>query len=112
MLWVVKPETDLFKFITSLSGGEVLSNQEMKKRYPGLEAIPENFEGYFVHKAGIVKAKEALLATKKLSLEQGADLRFNSTVKNVDVKQGMVELANGEKYYGKHVVICCGAITD
>ena len=56
----------------------------MKKRFPGLVGMPNDFEGYLAHKAGIVKAREGLMACKELSVKQGADLRFNTNVKSVD----------------------------
>ena len=59
-----------------------------------------------------MKAKEALKAVKKLSLDQGCDLRYNQDVKKVDIQAGKVELVSGEILRGKHVVISCGPFSD
>ncbi len=84
----------------------------MKSRWPGLIAMPNDFVGFFAHNAGIVKAHDGLMATKKLSIEQGADLRYNTNVKAVDIKSGIVELESGKKLRGKNVVISCGPFTE
>jgi len=57
--------------------------------------MPDDFVGFFAHNAGIVKAKDGLMATKELSIAQGADLRYNTNVKLVDIKSGLVELESG-----------------
>ncbi len=74
--------------------------------------MPNDFVGFFAHHAGIVKAKDGLMACKQLSIEQGADLRYNTNVKSVDINAGTVELSCGKKLRGKHVVISCGPFTD
>ena len=85
---------------------------EVKKRWPGLSGLPDDFVGYFAFNAGIVKAKEGIMACKKLSIDQGADLRYNSNVKSDDINAGTVTLECGKTFRGKHVVICCGPFTD
>ncbi len=112
LLWVLHPESELYKFVVSQGGGEQLTNAQMKARWPGLIGIPNDFVGFFASNAGIVKAKEGLMATKQLALAQGADIRYNTTVKSVDIKNGVVELECGKKLRGKNVVISCGPFTE
>jgi len=71
------PETELYKFVVSQGGGEQLTNAQLKARWPALIAIPSDFVGFLAHHAGVVRAHVGLMACKKLSLEQGADLRYN-----------------------------------
>jgi hypothetical protein len=94
-LWVLHPETELYKFVVSQGGGEQLTNAQMKARWPALVGMPTDFCGFFAHHAGVVRAHVGLMACKKLSLDQGADLRYNSDVKSVDIKSGTVTLENG-----------------
>ena len=42
--------------------------KEVKRRWPALEALPEDFAGYLAPNAGIVKARDGLQACKQLSL--------------------------------------------
>lgn len=56
--------------------------------------------------------KEAIAAAKKLSIQQGAELKYNANVIAVDHKTCTVTLENGEVYKAKNLVITCGAITD
>jgi glycine/D-amino acid oxidase-like deaminating enzyme len=112
LLWILHPGSELYKFVSSQGGGEKLTNSQMKARWPGLIGMPNDFVGFFAHHAGVVKAHVGLMACKKLSLEQGADLRYNSEVKSVDIKNGIVELESGQKYHGKNVVISCGPFTE
>lgn len=58
--------------------------------------MPNDFVGFYAHNAGVVKAHVGLMACKKLSIEQGADLRYDSVVKSVDIKNGTVELESGQ----------------
>ena len=69
MLMVLHPESEIYKYVVKVGGGETLTNAEMKKRYPALIAMPDDFVGYLAENAGVVKAREGLMATKKLSLE-------------------------------------------
>lgn len=46
-----------------------MTNIEFKKKFPGLIGMPDNMMGFFSREAGVVKVKEALQATKKLSIE-------------------------------------------
>jgi L-2-hydroxyglutarate oxidase LhgO len=112
MLMVLHPKSEIYNYVVKVGGGETLTNAEMKKRYPALIAIPDDFVGYLAENAGVVKAREGLMATKKLSLEQGADLRYNTNVKSVDSNSGTVILENGQVLKGKHVVISCGPFSD
>ncbi len=116
LLWLLDPQSETYRFVSTetpkAGGGEPISMPEVKKRWPGLSGIPDHFTGYLAHNAGIVRANVGLHACKQLALEQGADLRYNSQVKSVDVKAGTVTLACGKVYRGKHVVISCGAFSD
>ena len=113
MLWILHPSSQTFKNVSAPGQkGEVLSNAEMKKRYPALVAMPDDFVGFLAPKAGVVRANVGLHACKKLALEQGADLRYNSPVKAVDIMTGTVVLACGKIYRGKQIVISCGPLSD
>jgi L-2-hydroxyglutarate oxidase LhgO len=90
----------------------MLTNEQLKSRYPGLAGLPSDFHGFFAHKAGIVRAAVGLQATKKLALEQKADLRFNTPVQSVDVKAATVTLPCGKIFRGKHIVVACGPFSD
>lgn len=70
----------------------MLDNTQMKARYPGLAGLPDDFHAFMAHKAGIVRAAIGLQATKRLAVEQKADLRFNTNVKGIDIKVGTVTL--------------------
>jgi len=85
---------------------------QLRQRWPGLGALPEDFAGFFAHNAGVVKAREGLQACKRLSIEQGADLRYGQVVKAVDTERGTVTLQDGKVLKAKHIVVCCGAFTD
>lgn len=112
MLWLGDDQSQNLKNVITGGGGEELTNKQFKERFPALVAMPDNLKGYFTPEAGIVRVQESLQVSKKLSLEQGAEFRFNAIVTQVDTKQGFVVLENGEKIYAKEIVVSCGSVTD
>ena len=74
--------------------------------------VPSFLEGVLAPEAGVVKVKESLEAAKKLSIEQGATLKYNTNVVAVDHKNCTVTLENGEVYKAKNIIVTCGALTD
>lgn len=60
MLWIVHPESAVYKFVSLEKDGERLTNTEMKVRWPALIGIPNDFVGYWANNAGIVKARDGL----------------------------------------------------
>eukprot|EP00347_Sterkiella_histriomuscorum_P017703 403348322 len=113
MFWAAPYNSDVYKFVTSQEeGGEKMNNQELKARYPALSGLSENMHGFFSKEAGIVRVQEALQAAKKLAIKQGATLIFNTEVKSVDKKNGIVTLENGQQFNGNNIVLSCGSFTD
>lgn len=57
--------------------------------------MPDYLEGVFTEDAGIVLVKEALRDFKDHSIKNGADLRYNTEVVNIDHEKGIVTLEDG-----------------
>ena len=94
LLWIKDPEDHDFDYMSQF--GDIWSPQEIQKAYPSLK-VPVSYLGIFCHEAGLIRVKESLKAFKTLSKEQGAVLKYNSSVETVDHKAGTVELENGQK---------------
>jgi L-2-hydroxyglutarate oxidase LhgO len=62
--------------------------------------------------AGVANVKNALKGCRSESVRLGADLRFNSKVKQIDHETSTVTLEDGSIYSAKNLVITCGATTD
>lgn len=88
-----------------------MNSTELMARWPHLK-LPENVVGMHDPNGGILYAKRALDAYKKLSLENGADLRYNAKVKGYtkDKATGdtLLTTHSGEQFRAKHVLVCCG----
>lgn len=109
LLYVKKPDHPDFKMY--MKYGERLTADQINKRWPAFK-VPQYLEGVFAHDAGVVRVKEALAAAKKLSIQQGAELKYDANVVAVDHKNGIVTMEDGKVYKAKNLVITCGAITD
>ncbi|CDW89687.1 n-methyltryptophan oxidase [Stylonychia lemnae] len=91
--------------------GERLTAAQIRERYPALK-VPDYLEGVFTKDAGVVRVKESLTLFKEQSENQGAILKYDTTVSHIDHQNSIVTLENGEKFRAKNVVVTCGATTD
>lgn len=74
--------------------------------------VPDYLAGVFSKEAGVIKVKNALECSRDLSIKQGAELKYNTSVIHVDHDKGVVTCDNGVKYYCKNIVVTCGALSD
>jgi len=85
---------------------KLMNHWEIMSKYPAFENLPDHYVGIEVDNGGIIKSKSSLNALQLLSVRNGADLRYNTEVK--EIKKDHVVLKNGNIVRAKNVVCCCG----
>jgi len=88
---------------------ELMTPEEISKKFPALKNIPEDYKGFLHDECGIVRARKALLTTKAMAEKHGAKLIFNTKVTKISKNE--VQTEDGTTYRGKNVVVSCGAYT-
>lgn len=66
---------------------------EVRSRWRGIK-FPDNFMGYFNEEAGVMKVRAALDSFRDIAIKKGAKLFYNSEVKNVNTKEGYIDVDN------------------
>ena len=60
LMWILDPDGENFKKTVEMGGGEIISNEDLKKKYPALRSLPDHLQGYFAPEAGIIQSHEVL----------------------------------------------------
>lgn len=89
---------------------EVLSSTQVNERWPGF-SIPDHFIGCFESTSGILYSENAIQAYKELAIENGASLKMNTRVQNIE-KNGQDEIivtTDKGNYRAKKIIVTAGA---
>lgn len=88
---------------------EKLSSAKVRKRYPSVRLLPDEV-ALFEPNGGVLDPEKSVRAHLKAAQSAGAQLRFDTTMRNWEVNdRGVtVHLANGEKVQAKKLILSLG----
>lgn len=89
---------------------EVFTASEVNEKWPGLQ-LPENFLGCFEPTSGVLHIENCIAAYRELAVKEGAQIRTNSRVVQIDAQSDKVTIQNsdGATFTADSVVISVGA---
>ncbi len=89
---------------------EVYTADEVNEKWPGLQ-IPESFIGCFEPTSGVLQIENCIATYRELALKEGAEIRTNSRVVNIDAQPDRVtiETTDGTTFTADSVIISVGA---
>lgn len=90
---------------------EVLSSGDIHKKWEGIY-LPENFIGCYEPTSGILKVELCMEAYRELAVKEGAEIRTNSKVIQIDTQsdhQLIITTENGESFTSNSAVLSVGA---
>lgn len=107
----LKPLQTLYErgIANGLQGMEYIQENEIKKFEPEAAGI----KGIFVPQTGIVDYKTVSEKIYKIISDKGAEVKFESEVKSIKLKDDRAEIDTGkEKYFSGAVIGCAGLYSD
>ena len=88
---------------------ETLSAKQINDTWPGI-TIPDGQIGCYEPDAGVLFSQNCIRAFKRLALNQGAELKINAPVMNIDIFNDSVEVqTNSETFTANKLIITGGA---
>ena len=90
---------------------EVLRCHQLAQKFSGCIDIPDDWIGLFNHLGGVIKPTKAVAMFQTLAHKNGAVLRDNTEVTNIEKDENGVAVftAGGETFHGKKCVVTVGA---